>query len=103
MIDASQIYTAQRAQNIMTEEDIKRVYQLVADDTNVIDYSQLVGMDELKENDYTLDLKRYIERTPIPIKDPALVREEYFAAVKHVQEAEARMKELLQAGGYIHE
>lgn len=31
MIDASSIYTAQRAQNVMSEDDIERVFKLYAD------------------------------------------------------------------------
>ena len=103
MIDATNIYTAQRAQNIMTEEDIQKVFNLYADYQDVIDYAKVVTLDEIDKAGYTLAVNSYIERTKAEGVPPEVVRKQYFEALERVQKAETRMKELLVAGGYIDE
>ena len=101
MIDATNIYTAQRAKNVMTEADTDRVYSLWADYKNVVDYCAIVDLDTVKEKGYTLSVNTYIEKSPAPPIDPAKVRREFMAALKEVQESEAALMKLLQEGGYI--
>ena len=101
MIDATNIYTAQRAKNIMTESDTDQVYRLWQDYKDVIDKCAIVDLDTIRGKDYTLSVNTYIEKTPAPSIDPKKVREEFFAALKEVQESEAALMELLKEGGYI--
>ena len=101
MIDATNIYTAQRAKNVMTEADTDRVYSLWADYKNVVDYCAIVDLDTVKEKGYTLSVNTYIEKSPAPPIDPAKVRRVFMAALKEVQESEAALMKLLQEGGYI--
>ena len=103
MIDASKIYTAQRAQNIMTEEDVQRVYKLYSDNNDVMEYAKIVSIDDVAARDYSLAVNNYIEKPQAEVKDPKLVREEFFAALKEVQEAETKLKELLQKEGFLNE
>lgn len=101
MIDATNIYTAQRAKNIMTEADTDQVYRLWQDYKDVIDRCAVVDLDAIRAKDYTLSVNTYIEKTPAPPMDPKKVRAEFFAALKEVQESEAALMELLREGGYI--
>ena len=103
MIDASKIYTAQRAQNIMTEEDVQRVYKLYSDNNDVMEYAKIVSIDDVAARDYSLAVNNYIEKPLAEVKDPKLVREEFFAALKEVQEAETKLKDLLQKEGFLNE
>jgi type I restriction enzyme M protein len=48
MIDASKIYTAKRAQNIMTDDNIEEVYKLYQGYENIIDKCQIVSQSEIK-------------------------------------------------------
>ena len=101
MIDATNIYTAQRAKNVMTEADTDQVYRLWQDYKDMIDKCAIVDLDTIREKDYTLSVNTYIEKTPAPPIDPKKVRAEFFAALKEVQESEAALMELLKEGGYI--
>ncbi len=101
MIDATNIYTAQRAKNVMTESDTDQVYQLWQGYKNVIDKCAIVDLDTIKEKDYTLSVNTYIEKTPAPPIDPKKIRAEFFAALKEVQDSEAALTQLLKEGGYI--
>ena len=101
MIDASGIYTAQRAKNIMTEADTDKVYALCADYKNVIDRCAVVDLDTIREKGYTLSVNTYIEKSPALPIDPAKVRREFMEALKEVQESEAALMKLLKEGRYI--
>lgn len=101
MIDASTIYTAKRAQNIMTEEDIGKVWKLWEDYSNVIDLCAVIGLDTIREKGHTLTVSSYIEKTAAATVDPAQVRREFGAALQEVRDAEAELTRLLKEGGYI--
>ena len=102
MIDASSIFTPKRAQNIMTEEDISRVYKLWQDYKNVIDYCAVVDLETIQEKGYTLSVNTYIEKTQAAAISPAEVRRNFMDALEEVKAAEAELTRLLQEGGYIN-
>ena len=101
MIDATNIYTAQRAKNVMTESDTDQVYQLWQGYENVIDKCAIVDLDTIKSKDYTLSVNSYIEKTPAPPIDPKKIRAEFYAALKEVRDSEEELTRLLKEGGYI--
>jgi type I restriction enzyme M protein len=103
LIDASSIYTPQRAQNIMTEGDIRKVYNLYKAYENKVDYCRVVTKDDIREAGYTLAVGTYIKKTKQETTPPAEVRRQYYEAVQSVRENEALLKELLAKGGYINE
>jgi len=103
MIDASDIYTAQRAQNIMTDDDINKVFKFYADYKDVIENVKVATIPDVREKDYTLDIKNYIEKKEQEIVPPAEVRRQYFEAFDEMLEAEETMRNLLMEGGYVNE
>lgn len=103
LIDASRIYTPQRAQNIMTEEDIQKVFSLYTDYKDVLEYSKIVTLKEIEDKDHTLAINNYIEKKQQETLPPAEIRRQYFEAYQAMLAAEEKMKQLLQEGGYIHE
>lgn len=103
MIDASSIYTAQRAQNVMSEDDIERVYKLYADYKDVIDYVKIVTNEEIIANGNSLAINSYIEKQGEEVIPPEEVRKKFFEALNDVKEAEAKMLKLLEDGGYLDE
>lgn len=103
LIDGSTHYTAQRAQNIMTAEDVKSVYHLYCNYEDVVDLAKVVTIEEIAAKDYTLSVNTYIEKTQQESVDPAVVRQRYFEAVQEVRAAEERLKELLKKEGLLNE
>ncbi len=103
LIDASNIYTPKRAQNIMTDDDIQQVCNLYADYKDVIEKCKIVTLDEIKEKNYTLSVNSYIEKKTQETIDPAVVKKEFLEALSAVTTAEDKLKRLLVEGGYIHE
>lgn len=103
LIDGSTLYTAQRAQNIMTAENVEAAYQLYLNYEDVIDLAKVVTIEEIAAKDYTLSVNTYIEKTQEETVDPAVVRQRYFAAVQEVRAAEEHLKELLKKEGLLNE
>ena len=101
MIDATSIYTPERAQNTMTEQDIQTVFDLYTHYEDVIERCKIVTIDDIHAAGDTLAVNSYVERKPVPVKDPALVRAEYEKALEGVRTAEDRMRALLTEGGYL--
>lgn len=103
MIDASDIYTPQRAQNIMTDADIDRVFKLYTDYEDVIEKAKIVTISDVRERGYTLAINSYIDKQPQEKVPPAEVRRQYFEAFDEMLEAEEMMRSILLGGGYVDE
>ena len=103
MIDASTIYTPQRAQNIMTEDDIQKVYDLYADYDDVIEKVKIVSIEDIRGKGYTLAINNYIEKKEVETVPPAEIRRQYFKAYEEMLTAEEHMRQLLVEGGYVNE
>ncbi len=102
LIDATGIYTAQRAKNVMTEENTDEVYRLWENYESIIDRCAIVPIETLREKDYTLSVNTYIEKTPAEAMDPKQVRRSFMEALQAVQDAEENLKKLLLEGGYLN-
>lgn len=101
LIDGSTMFTPQRAKNIMTEADVQKVYDLWLGYRDVVDKCAIVDMDRLRENDFTLAVNSYIEKSPAPPIDPTKVRIDFMAVLERVKDSESKLMQLLQEGGYI--
>lgn len=103
MIDGSNIYTPQRAQNIMTDDDIQKAFDYYIEYKDEVEYVKVANLEDIRKKDYTLAINNYIEKKEQEIKDPVEVRKEYFEAFNAMIEAEEHMMNLLLEGGYVHE
>ena len=100
MIDATEIYTAKRAQNIMTDEDIKKVFEYYQNYENVVEKCQIVDISEL---DDSLLPKIYIQKKDAKTIDPLSCESNYVSCYKEMTKNEQRMKSILLKGGFIDE
>jgi type I restriction enzyme M protein len=101
LVDASSIYTAQRAQNIMTEQNVTDVYKLCAEYKDVVERVKIATLNDIRAKSYSLSVSGYIEKAAQETTPPAKVREEFFTALKAARDAEDKFKKLLADGGYI--
>ena len=65
--------------------------------------SKNVKLDEIAQKDYSLAVNNYIKQPKEKPIDPVAVKQEFLQAVDAVKKAENKLKELLVAGGYVHE
>ena len=102
-VDATNIYTAQRAQNIMTEHNIEEVYKLCSDYTDVLEKIKIATIEDIRKKDYSLSVNAYIEKAVRETISPTQVRKQFLETLDAVHAAEEKLKVLLKEGGYIDE
>lgn len=59
-VDASQSYAKEKTQNVLRESDIQRIFDAVKSRKNIPNYARLVSKQEIIENDYNLNIPRYV-------------------------------------------
>ena len=71
-IEASKEFKAQKAQNILTDENIEKIYSTYKKRKDVEKFARKVSVKEIEENDFNLNITRYVdtfvEEEPVDIK-----------------------------------
>lgn len=62
-VDASQSFKKDKKQNVLTESDVQRIFDAVIARKDVPNFAHLATMDEIKRNDYNLNIPRYVSAT----------------------------------------
>ncbi len=100
-IDASNTYDAGKNQNILGEEHINRIVKTFRDRTTVDKYAYLATHDEIKENDYNLNIPRYVDTFEEEEEiDLVAVRTERKALLTEMARLEDNMSRYLKELGY---
>lgn len=89
-IDGSDQIRVGRAQNFLELEHINQLYQWYQDYKDVENYVKVVGMHELEENDYNLNIPLYVEKI---IEDNLPSVEEALADLKEAWDASLKAEE----------
>lgn len=97
MVDGSKILTARRAQNILTPEDIDRLYELYTGFDNVEDFSKVVSIKDIEGKDWNLSPNRYIDYHKEDVRPYAEVLQEFKDALLAVQKAEAAFRNVINS------
>ncbi len=101
-IDASKEFKAGRAQNELLPKHVENIHRWYEEYRDVEGICHVATIDEIRENDYNLNIPRYVE--PV-IEEESLSVEEAIANLKQSLEAayaaEDRLKALLQREGLI--
>ena len=101
MIDGSKILTKQRAQNILSDGDVDRLYKLYADFKDVEDFAKVVTIDDIAAKDYDLSVNKYVKYHEEEVRSYAEVKADFDAALAEVKSATAKFRSLLKKGGYL--
>lgn len=87
-IDASREFDKERNQNVLTDENIKKIVETYKKRENVDKYAHLASLAEIKENDYNLNIPRYVDTfEPEPPVDVDKL-------VKHMKETDTEIERL---------
>lgn len=60
-IDASNEFTKQKNQNVLTEDNINKIVETYEKRADVDKYAHVASIDEIKENDFNLNIPRYVD------------------------------------------
>ena len=96
-IDASELYQKGRAQNFFLTEHAKAVIDLYEKYSDVEGQSKIVCTDEIKENEYNLNISRYVKKPRADEKiDLKATMEELEKAYDEFLKSEDKMRSLLK-------
>jgi type I restriction enzyme M protein len=100
-IDASKDYQDGKKQNLLREQDITKIVATYKDRKELEKYSHLAELEEIAENDYNLNIPRYVdtfeEEEPVDIE---ATQQEIAQLESELVEVQKEMKGYLQELGY---
>lgn len=99
LVDATGIYTAQRAQNIMTDDNVGEVFSLCRGYVDVVEKCKIATLDDIRGKDWSLSVSGYIEKAARETISPAETRKQFFVALSAAHAAEEKFRTILAAGG----
>lgn len=100
-INAAEQYEAGKSQNKLRDEDIKKISDTFEGYKDVERFSRVVDLKEIEENDWNLNISRYVDIAAPEVKiDVAEALAKLRDMEKERAEAEKRMNEYLKELGY---
>ena len=104
IIDASEIYRQGRAQNYLDQEHTDKILKWVQSYEDVEDKARVVSLKEIEDEDWTLNISRYIlpqigEEFP-PLEDAIA---NFKSVLADVRKAEDELRRIVEEGGWLYE
>ncbi|BBM66759.1 type I restriction-modification system subunit M [Vibrio alfacsensis] len=100
-IDASREFKSGKNQNVLTAENIDKIVNTYRSGDNVDKYAYVATLDEIRENDYNLNIPRYVDTFEEEAEiDLMAVRSERLALQNELADLEAEMAGYLEELGY---
>ena len=100
-IDASREFKSGKNQNQLTEENIQKIIDTYKARESVDKYAYLASFDEIKENDFNLNIPRYVDTFEEEEEiDLMAVRKERVSLKQQLSELEVEMDSYLSELGY---
>lgn len=97
IIDASKIYRQQRAQNIMTDENVSEIFKLYSDFADVENRATVASIDDIKRNGFNLTISIYINK---PKEENVIAMSEVISTLKEAcaksKAADERVKKMIE-------
>ena len=95
MVDGSKILTPQRAQNILSDDDVDELYRLYIAYHEEEDKSIVVDTETIAGKDYDLSPNKYVKYHKEEVKPYAEVLAEFKAAYQNMINAEKKFRDIL--------
>jgi type I restriction enzyme M protein len=102
VVDASSLFRKGRAQNFLDPEHAQQIVKWVRDFEDTEHRVKVVGLDEIENEDWTLNISRYVV-APLGEEVPPLAQvvATFKAVLTECRAAEDHLREVLTAGGWL--
>ena len=101
IIDGTEIFTAQRAQNMISEENAQEMLSLYHSYEPVVEKCAIATLDDIEREGYVLSANNYVERRREEIEPAAETRKRFYDLLRQTRKSEEKLLELLSKGGYV--
>jgi type I restriction enzyme M protein len=100
-IDSSNDFGKEKVKNILRDEDIEKIVKTFDEYKDVEKYASVVDLKTIEENDYNLNISRYVDTTePEPEVDIDLVLEDIRELKLKMADSEEKLNEYLEELGF---
>ena len=96
MVDGSKVLTVQRAQNILSDEDVNELFQLYCDFGDKEDFCKVVSVDDIAAKDYDLSPNKYVTYHKEEMRPYEEVKAEFHEAYQRMLAAEEKFRNLMK-------
>ena len=101
-IDASNYFIKSKTKNILSPEDIDRIFDAYKERKDIEKFAHVASEKEIKDNDYNLNIPRYVDTSEEePEIDLKKIDEELKAVNKEIQDLQAVINEQLRLLGVL--
>ena len=97
-IDASKEFEKSKNQNILTDENVAKIVGAYKEKKEIEKFSRLVSLDEIRNNDYNLNIPRYLDTFE---KEESIDLESLASEIKKLEKEEIEIDK--EIGGYCKE
>jgi len=102
LVDASEILTAGRAQNFLTDDQSDEIYRLYCDKEDREGLTRLVPVEEIAGNAFNLSIARYVQK---PVEEEKIsvgqALKDFKSRMSHLEKCEAKVEKLLRKEGLL--
>lgn len=96
-IDASKCFEKGKNQNLLRQSDIDKIFNTYKDRKDVDKYAHVADMDEIKENDYNLNIPRYVDTfEPEPPVDLGKLTQEMKETHAEINKNESELLDMMK-------
>lgn len=95
-IDASKGFEKDKKQNRLRDEDVQKIVDTYAKRQDVDKYAHVATLDEIKENDYNLNIPRYVDTfEPEPVKSLGTIMDDLESIYQETQKQNAALMKMI--------
>ena len=84
-IDASKEYKQEKKQNVLTDENLDKIFQAVVDRKDIDKFAHLAQKQEIVDNDYNLNIPRYVDTSE---EEEEIIIDDVRAEIAQIQKDE---------------
>lgn len=100
-IDASQSFEKGKNQNHLTDEDVEKIVEIYRNRETIDKFSYVASLDEIKDNDYNLNIPRYVDTFEEEPIDLDLVQQQLSDIDKEIANVESEINGYLKELGVL--
>lgn len=102
LIDASKIFTAKRAQNVLEEKDIDKIFDVFKSHKNT-DISYIASYKDIEAKNFDLTISKYFESEDVDLISFDLLKNRILGNLNKVKENDKTIESKLMDGGFLNE
>jgi type I restriction enzyme M protein len=100
IVNADKDYAEGKKQNTLRPEDIEKIDYVFTNKIEEASYSKLVDLETIEDNDYTLNIRRYVDNTPPPEPEDVKAHLRGGIPIREIEKVQSTLSPKFEFDGY---